>query len=82
MVLTLLSHSCRHLRESTSRAAHPIPNVLTKSRFQMTIGVGVLSIPSSMHTLGGVVGGIFIVFWGLLNTCEFQPDNPHCVCLD
>jgi amino acid permease len=36
----------------------------------MTIGVGVLSIPSSLHTLGAVVGLLFIVFWGLLNTCK------------
>ncbi|TVY40870.1 N amino acid transport system protein [Lachnellula subtilissima] len=35
---------------------------------KMTIGVGVLSIPSAMHTLGGVVGCLFILFWGLLNT--------------
>ncbi|KAH0842489.1 hypothetical protein AYO21_06705 [Fonsecaea monophora] len=35
---------------------------------KMTFAAGVLSIPAALYNLGAVAGGIFIVFWGLLNT--------------
>lgn len=37
---------------------------------KMTFATGVLSIPSALYTLGAVVGALFIVFWGGLNTCK------------
>lgn len=36
----------------------------------MTFGIGVLSIPTSFYTLGLVAGIIFVLFWGILNTCQ------------
>ena len=37
---------------------------------KMTFGIGVLSIPTSFYTLGLVAGIIFVLFWGILNTCQ------------
>jgi len=36
----------------------------------MTFGIGVLSIPTSFYTLGLIAGIVFVLFWGILNTCE------------
>ncbi|KAH8663557.1 transmembrane amino acid transporter protein-domain-containing protein [Tricladium varicosporioides] len=35
---------------------------------KMTFAAGVLSIPSALYTLGAVLGALFILFWGVLNT--------------
>lgn len=35
---------------------------------KMTFATGVLSLPSSLNSLGAVAGAIFILFWGLINT--------------
>jgi hypothetical protein len=37
---------------------------------KMTFSAGVLSIPAALYTLGAVAGALFILFWGVLNTCE------------
>lgn len=34
---------------------------------KMTFATGVLSLPASLNSLGGVAGAIFIVFWGVVN---------------
>jgi hypothetical protein len=39
---------------------------------KMTFGAGVLSLPSTLYELGAVAGGLFILFWGLLNTYMAQ----------
>jgi hypothetical protein len=42
----------------------------------MTFGIGVLSIPTSFYTLGLIAGIVFVLFWGILNTCESGlPEN-------
>ncbi|KAK0387454.1 hypothetical protein NLU13_5766 [Sarocladium strictum] len=35
---------------------------------KMTFGAGVLSLPAALYQLGAVAGGLFILFWGILNT--------------
>ena len=39
----------------------------------MTFGIGVLSIPTSFYTLGLIAGIVFVLFWGILNTCKSIP---------
>lgn len=39
---------------------------------KMTFGAGVLSLPTALYELGAVPGGLFILFWGLLNTYMAQ----------
>lgn len=39
---------------------------------KMTFSAGVLSIPAALYTLGAVAGAIFILFWGVLNTCGYS----------
>lgn len=38
-----------------------------------TVATGVLSIPSSLNTLGAVGGGLNVLGWGIMNTCSSCP---------
>lgn len=51
---------------------------------KVMFAVGVLSLPSSMHSLGAIRGSLSIIAWGLFNTYtflilgEFRMEHPGC----